>query len=113
MITVEDLLKLCEKLKGMGKNNEKCRLTEKEKKLIEAVTETKEETKPKENPKITVKEASLDAEVDKYIKWAYKNRIKGYYTKEGEYRKPVDLRNLIEKMAVWYELRFPDYKINK
>ena len=39
--------------------------------------------------------------------------IKGQYTNYGEYSFTKELRDLIEKMAVWYELRYPDYEINR
>lgn len=38
---------------------------------------------------------------------------KRYYTDIGEYLIPINMRNFIEKMAVWYELRYPDYEINR
>ena len=55
----------------------------------------------------------LDDKVDAFIDWYLKNMVKGHYTDLGEYHKPRDMRNLIEKMAVWYELRYPDYEINR
>ena len=39
--------------------------------------------------------------------------IEGQYTDIDEYRVPIELRDFIEKMAVWYELRYPDYEINR
>ena len=39
--------------------------------------------------------------------------VKGHYTDIEEYHQPIKIRNFIEKMAVWYELRYPDYEINK
>ncbi len=39
--------------------------------------------------------------------------VKGQYTEMGEYSIPIDMRNFIEKMAVWYELRYPDDEINR
>ena len=38
---------------------------------------------------------------------------KGHYTDIGEYQYPRAMRNLIEKIAVWYELRYPSYEVNK
>lgn len=55
----------------------------------------------------------LDDKVDAFIDWYFKNMVKGHYTDIGEYREPRDMRNFIEKMAVWYELRYPDYEINR
>lgn len=54
----------------------------------------------------------LDDEVDKFIKWYCDNMV----SEEDEYtkfRESNELRNFIEKMAVWYELRYPDYEINR
>ena len=55
----------------------------------------------------------LDDKVDTFIEWYYKNMVKDHYTDIGEYHKPREMRNFIEKMAVWYELRYPDYEINR
>lgn len=60
-----------------------------------------------------IKNIDLDDKVDDYIEWNYENMVKGNYTAIGEYRVPIELRNFIEKMAVWYELRYPDYEINR
>jgi hypothetical protein len=58
-------------------------------------------------------EINLNDKVDKFIDWYFKNIVKGNYTDIGEYHKPNEMRNFIEKMAVWYELRYPDYEINR
>lgn len=55
----------------------------------------------------------LDDKVDAFIDWYFKNMVKGNYTDIGEYCEPRNMRNFIEKMAVWYELRYPDYEINR
>ena len=55
----------------------------------------------------------LDDKVDDFIDWYFENMVKGNYTDIGEYHKPKEMRNFIEKMAVWYELRYPDYEINR
>lgn len=55
----------------------------------------------------------LNNKVDKYVSWYYENMVKGHYTDIGEYWQPIDMRNFIEKMAVWYELRYPSYEINR
>lgn len=61
----------------------------------------------------SIKNVNLDAKVDNFIDWYFKNIVKGNYTDIGEFHKPNDMRNFIEKMAVWYELRYPDYEINR
>lgn len=55
----------------------------------------------------------LDAKVDEFIDWYFKNMVKGNYTDIGEYYAPREMRDLIEKIAVWYELRYPSYEINR
>ena len=55
----------------------------------------------------------LDAKVDEFIDWYFKNMVKGNYTDIGEYHVPREMRDLIEKIAVWYELRYPSYEINR
>ena len=55
----------------------------------------------------------LNTKVDDFIDWHFKTMIKGHYTDIGEFSMQNDMRNFIEKMAVWYELRYPDYEINR
>ncbi len=56
----------------------------------------------------------LDDKVDEFIDWFTETMVKKrYYTDIGEYSIPINMRNFIEKMAVWYELRYPDYEINR
>ena len=55
----------------------------------------------------------LDARVDEFIDWYFKNMVKGNYTDIGESHAPREMRDLIEKIAVWYELRYPSYEINR
>ena len=45
--------------------------------------------------------------IAKFIKW-YKNNLY-----DGKYRSPKEIINFIEKIAVWYELRYPEYEIAK
>ena len=56
---------------------------------------------------------NLDDKVDEFINWYYINMVKGHYTDIGEYHFPRAMRDLIEKIAVWYELRYPDSKNDK
>ena len=66
-----------------------------------------------EQEKNKIVPVSLNDKVDEFIGWYFKNMVKGYYTDIGEYHQPIEMRNFIEKMAVWYELRYPDYEINR
>ena len=56
---------------------------------------------------------NLDDKIDEFIIWYYENMVKGVYTKIGEFHSPREMRDLIEKIAVWYELRYPKYEINR
>lgn len=56
---------------------------------------------------------NLDDKVDEFINWYYENMVKGEYTAIDEYHRPRELRDFIEKVAVWYELRYPDYEVNR
>jgi len=56
---------------------------------------------------------SIDAKVEEFMSWYVKNFVKGKYTDIGEYTEPRDMINSIEKMAVWYELRYPEYEVSK
>ena len=55
----------------------------------------------------------LNDKVDEFINWYTDNMVKGYYNKVGEYNIPNRMRNFIEKMAVWYELKYPTSEIEK
>ena len=50
--------------------------------------------------------ASLNDKVEEFIKWYKKNMYDDYFLST-----PEEVRNFIEKMAVWYELRYPDYSV--
>ena len=60
-----------------------------------------------------VKNYELDDKVDNFIKWYKKEVIKGNHLKDSEFQEEKRLRNFIEKMAVWYELRYPEYEVNR
>ncbi|MDE6292936.1 MAG: hypothetical protein K2L98_04570, partial [Bacilli bacterium] len=55
----------------------------------------------------------LDDKVQAYLAWYKQHMVIGHYTDIGEYHCPKDMQNFIEKMATWYELRYPDYEINR
>lgn len=55
----------------------------------------------------------LDDKVDAIIKWYKENMVKDNYIYVEKNSKPIEFRNLIEKMAVWYEFRYPDYEVSR
>lgn len=57
--------------------------------------------------------ADLSNKVDTFIDWYFSNMVKGQYTDIEKFQKSNNMRNFIEKMAVWYELRFPNYEIKR
>lgn len=57
------------------------------------------------------KSIDLDNMVNEFIKWYDRNMLSGP-SDTREYHKK-NLRNFIEKMAVWYELRYPKYEIDR
>lgn len=54
----------------------------------------------------------LNDKVEEFIEWYKNNMVKGFYTDIGEYHLPNEMRNFIEKIAVWYELRYPNDKVS-
>ena len=96
------------------KNPDKKKVNDKQ---INIVENEKEEKKSLDE--VSVNSSCLDEsfklenKINNFIIWYYKNMIRGNYTEIGEFYIPIDMRNFIEKMAVWYELRYPDYEINR
>ncbi|MCM1052798.1 MAG: hypothetical protein NC483_02305 [Ruminococcus sp.] len=64
------------------------------------------------NKKTPEKIVTLDAKIEAFINEYYEN-IKDSYPEDIAYNETVAIRNLIEKIAVWYELRYPDYIVTK
>lgn len=89
-------------------------ITDEEKRMLEGIKRLREgDISPVVKTIHSTQNISLDEKVNEYIDWNFQNMAKGKYTNIGEYWSPVELRNFIEKMAVWYELRYPDYEINR
>lgn len=88
--------------------NARVELTRLKEKVVKATEQLVNEHKNN-----VLKNVDLDDKVDAFIKWHYENMVKEYYADIREYHKLRDMRNFIEKMAVWYELRYPDYEINR
>ena len=59
------------------------------------------------------KKYELDELIDKFIKWYYITFDKYTFKDVGEHNSIDKIKNFIEKMAVWYELRYPSYEVNK
>lgn len=122
----EELKKLRTKLSGKSNLPTTSRTTvvkseltdEEEKMMLESIDKFREGFKSPAaeamaNHFAKIRNVNLDVKVDNFIEWYFKNMVKGHYTDIGEFHKPNDMRNFIEKMAVWYELRYPDYEINR
>lgn len=56
----------------------------------------------------------LNDKVDEFVNWNFEI-MKKYYSDSNyfKYRLQRQMRDFIEKMAVWYELRYPDYEIDR
>lgn len=95
---------------------EKISLTEQVRKKLGIMQEKEKENE--EAPKNTTsgilqaRKANLDDKVDDFVMLYYRKRIKGKVNREQEYQEPIRLKNFIEKMAIWYELRYPSYELN-
>ena len=70
--------------------------------IISRVTTKGDELK---ESSVKLSEIDLNCKVDKFLKW--------YLECIPELSESDEMRNFIEKMAVWYELRYPDYEINR
>ena len=55
----------------------------------------------------------LSQKIDEFINWYSENIVKCHQSPYNEYQMPINMRNFIEKMAVWYELRYPDYEVER
>lgn len=66
----------------------------------------------KKTSKVECYKITLVSQINKFIEWYLDNIMKNddYLTKEREKK---FLLNFIEKMAIWYELRYPEYEINR
>ena len=56
---------------------------------------------------------NLDDKINEFIDWYFENMVKVNNIDAGDYRYTRKMRDLIEKIAVWYELRYPSYEINR
>lgn len=63
--------------------------------------------------KVTSNNYELSDRVNKLIKWATKNVAPKGLTDTGVFHYPERLRNLMEKVACWYEMRYTRNEINQ
>jgi len=61
----------------------------------------------------TTKNYSLDKKINDFVDWYYREFVKGKYTNIGEFSVPKQMKDTIDKYTVWYELRYPEYEVNK
>lgn len=62
---------------------------------------------------VTKESIDLNILVEKFINWYSENMIESYYNDVGKYHCVKNIRNFIEKTAIWYELKYPDYEVNR
>ena len=58
-----------------------------------------------------IKIITLNDRIEEFISWYNKEMLKSL--QYGKYSYSKELKNFIDKMAVWYELRYPDYEIDR
>ena len=63
--------------------------------------------------KIKNYQIDLDNKVSNFLDWYYKNYLEGSYSTSIETYFLRKFEDFIEKIAVWYELRYPDYEVNR
>lgn len=96
----------------------KSELTEEDIRLLTNIKTFREGTKSPAADAIanhfqSIIEPDLDNKVDKFIDWVIDIKLKNEKSDLYKYREPKRIRNFIEKMAMWYELRYPIYEINR
>lgn len=107
----EKLLKLRERFTREQNDRKNLRLVEDKNDMVEGEKEREDSSFP--NHSKGANQIDLDDKVDAFLDWYFKNMVQGHYSKSGEYHKRKEMKDLIEKMAVWYELRYPDYEVNR
>lgn len=55
----------------------------------------------------------LNEKIDEYLEWFNRNYVEGQINELYEGQIVDQLNNLIDKVAVWYELKYPDYRVNR
>ena len=55
----------------------------------------------------------LKYKIDSFLEWYYSTMYEEEFGNTLKNQKQTNLRNFIEKMAIWYELRYPEYEIIK
>lgn len=109
----DDLIKLRKRVRNNQKNKKLTQIEKVEKSDVptlsnEAISE-KEIKIYCDEPAKSKKIILLDDKVNEFINWYSENMVNGNH----KYCQAIKMRNFIEKMAVWYELRYPDYEVNR
>ena len=114
------LIKLMKKFISREQNKNKNTVVKSQELTLEGkeMLETGKKTNKENIPSIskTTKDnviISLDEKINNYIRWYCQNIEKENIEDLRNSKYATELRNFIEKMAVWYELRYPDYEINR
>lgn len=55
----------------------------------------------------------LEDKIREYLKWYDENIVEGQINELYDGQIVRELKNLIDKVAIWYELKYPDYRVNK
>ena len=79
-------------------------------KLLKRNEELEAEVRSLRTNNVDLGSIDLDDKVDVFIAWYNSNYIK---SEKCRFRMEKEMRDFIEKIAVWYELRYPDYEINR
>ena len=92
----EELLKLRRKISGRSEQENN----------IESIVLT-------DNGSLETEIVDLNDKVDAFIKWYQDNMINWIANDTTKFSHPKKIRDLIEKIAVWFELRYPDLDVDR
>ena len=72
-----------------------------------------ESKEKKEEEELKKYQIDLDNKVSNFLDWYFINCMEGTHSALGESHFLKRFEDFIEKLAVWYELRYPDYEVNR
>ena len=81
-------------------------------KRIKSISKLKTNLEDSTQEVITYSQINLKNKIDTFLNW-YENQNRQNYYSPIEYSTSDQLKKFIEKMAIWYELKYPDYEINR